>query len=193
MQKNRCDWSLGSPQMIKYHDTEWGTPQKRDIKLFEALVLDSFQAGLSWSTILNKRKNFKKSFDNYNIKKIARYNRGEVARLLLDKGIVRNRLKIQATIENAKAVILVKKEFGSFSNYMWKFVGDRAIQNSRKKLGNIPATTELSETISKDMKKRGFRFVGPTTIYALMQGVGMVNDHLVNCFRHKELIDENRG
>lgn len=186
MQKKRCNWSHGSPQMTKYHDTEWGTPQKGDIRLFEALVLDSFQAGLSWATILNKRKNFKKAFDNYNIQKIAKYNRGEVTRLLLDKGIVRNRLKIQATIENAKAAILVKKELGSFSNYIWYFVGDRAIQNSWKKMGDIPNKTKLSETISKDMKERGFRFVGPTTVYAFMQGVGMVNDHVVDCFRYKE-------
>lgn len=191
MEKNRCDWSHATPQMIKYHDTEWGTPQKKDIKLFEALILDSFQAGLSWATILNKRKNFKKAFDNYNIQKIARYNRGEVARLLLDKGIVRNRLKIQATIENAKATISVKKEFGSFSNYIWQFVGDSAIQNSIKKMGDIPAKTELSEKISKDMKERGFRFVGPTTTYAFMQGVGMVNDHIVDCFRYKELLDKD--
>lgn len=173
--------------MTKYHDTEWGIPQKGDIRLFEALVLDLFQAGLSWATILNKRKNFKKAFDNYNIQKIAKYNRGEVTRLLLDKGIVRNRLKIQATIENAKATILVKKELGSFSNYIWHFVGDRAIQNSWEKMGDIPYKTKLSETISKDMKERGFRFVGPTTIYAFMQGVGMVNDHVVDCFRYKEL------
>ena len=179
--------------MTAYHDTEWGTPQWNDRKLLEALILDTFQAGLSWAIILSKRKGFLYAFDNYNAKKIAQYNKKEKERLLNNRDIVRNRLKIEATIENAKAFLTTQKEFGSFAGYIWQPVNHTPIQNNWRKLQNIPTQTELSLIISKDMKERGFRFVGPTTIYAFMQGVGMVNDHLVSCFRHQELTkDINR-
>ena len=178
----RCDWVGESKEMILYHDTEWGRPLYDDKKLFEFLVLDTFQPGLSWAIILSKRKNFQKVFNNYNLSIISNYDRGEVNRLLQNKGIIRNKLKILAAIANAKAVLAVKKEFGSYSNYLWSFVKKRPIQNTYKREGDIPAQTELSHTISKDMKERGFAFVGPTTIYAYMQGIGMVNDHVVSCF-----------
>ena len=181
----RCDWVGESKEMRLYHDTEWGRPEHNDQKLFEFLVLDTFQAGLSWSIILSKRKNFKKAFNNYNLSKIANYGRGEVNQLLKDTGIVRNKLKILATIENAKAVLAVQKEFGSYDKYLWSFQNGKHQQNAYKRVGNIPAYTDKSEEISKDMKKRGFRFVGPTTIYAYMQGVGIVNDHLTSCFLYK--------
>lgn len=179
--------------MERYHDTEWGTPQWNDKKLFEALLLDSFQAGLSWAIILAKREGFKHAFDNYNAKKIAQYGRGEKKELLNNTAIIRNRLKIEAAIANAKVFLAIQKEYGSFAAYIWKFAKNTPIQNKWRKFQNIPAQTELSQKISKDMKERGFKFVGPTTIYAFMQGVGMVNDHLVSCFRHKELTEtENK-
>lgn len=182
----RCDWVGESPEMILYHDTEWGSPLHDDTKLFEFLILDTFQAGLSWAIILSKRKNFQKAFHNYNIPRIASWGRGEVNQLLKDKGIIRNKLKILAAVENARAVLLVQKEFGSYDNYLWRFVKGKPIQNAFKKVGDIPSYTTKSEEISKDMQKRGFRFVGPTTIYAYMQGIGLVNDHLVSCFRYKK-------
>ena len=182
----RCDWVGKSKEMILYHDTEWGRPLYDDKKLLEFLVLDTFQPGLSWAIILSKRKNFRKAFNNYNLSKISNYGRGEVNRLLQNKGIVRNKLKILATIANANAVLAVKKESGSFSNYLWEFVKKKPIQNTYKRVGDIPSQTELSHIISKDMKKRGFRFVGPTTIYAYMQGIGMLNDHLLSCFLRKK-------
>jgi len=186
----RCEWVGENKEMILYHDTEWGTPLHNETKLFEFLVLDTFQPGLSWAIILSKRKNFKKAFDNYNLLKISKYGRGEVSRLLRDSGIVRNKLKILATIENAKAILAVQKEFDSYDKYLWHFVNGKTIQNAFKKVGDIPSYTEKSEEISKDMKKRGFRFTGPTVIYAYMQGIGMVNDHLVSCFRYKTTMSQ---
>jgi DNA-3-methyladenine glycosylase I len=173
--------------MIAYHDTEWGVPVHDDRKWFEFIVLDMFQAGLSWSTILNKRENFRKAFDNFEPEKIARYNQRKVAKLLNDAGIIRNRLKIAATITNAKAFLAVQKEFGSFDNYIWKFVDGKPRQNRWKTLRQIPAKTAESDAMSKELKARGFSFVGSTICYAFMQAAGMVNDHAVTCFRHGEI------
>ena len=173
--------------MRTYHDTEWGTPLHDDQKLFEALVLDGFQAGLSWSTILNKRDNFRKAFDNFDYKKITKYSSNKINALLSDQSIIRNRLKINAAITNAKAFLAIQKEFGSFDQYIWKFVDNKPIQNNFESFDQMPAKTDLSIEISKDLKKRGFKFIGPTIIYAFMQGVGMVNDHLIKCFRYAEL------
>ena len=173
--------------MIEYHDTEWGRPLFSDGKLFEALVLDCFQPGLSWAIILSKRENFRKAFGGFRAEKIAKYDTKKVRALLNDSGIVRNRLKIQSAVENAKAFLKTRKEHKTFAKYFWGFVDEKPIQNSWKGIESIPKKTKLSEKISSDMKKRGFRFIGPTTIYAYMQGVGMVNDHIESCFRHKEL------
>ena len=185
--KTRCDWSTKDPLYIKYHDEEWGSPLKDDQKLFEFLTLETFQAGLSWITVLRKRENFRAAFDHFNYKKIAEYDGSKFDSLLQNAGIIRNKLKIKATISNARAFICVQKEFGSFSEYIWQFTGGKQIQNERKSMNEIMATTELSDTISKDLKQRGFNFVGSTVIYAYMQASGMVNDHLVSCFRHKEV------
>ena len=185
--KTRCDWSTKDPLYIKYHDDEWGVPLKDDQKLFEFLTLETFQAGLSWITVLRKRENFRAAFDNFDYKKIAVYDDSKFDSLLQNAGIIRNKLKIKATISNARAFICVQKEFGSFSEYIWQFTGGKQIQNERKSMNEIMATTELSDTISKDLKQRGFNFVGSTVIYAYMQASGMVNDHLVSCFRHKEV------
>jgi DNA-3-methyladenine glycosylase I len=173
--------------MIAYHDTEWGVPVHDDRKWFEFIVLDMFQAGLSWSTILNKRENFRKAFDNFEPEKIARYNQRKVAKLLNDAGIIRNRLKIAATITNAKAFLAVQKEFGSFDNYIWKFVDGKPRQNRWKTLRQIPAKTAQSDAMSKELKGRGFSFVGSTICYAFMQAAGMVNDDAVTCFRYEEI------
>jgi DNA-3-methyladenine glycosylase I len=183
----RCPWPSDNPLMIAYHDTEWGVPVHDDRKWFEFIVLDMFQAGLSWSTILNKRENFRKAFDNFEPEKIARYNQGKVAKLLNDAGIIRNRLKIAATITNAKAFLAVQKEFGSFDNYIWKFVDGKPRQNRWKTLRQIPAKTAQSDAMSKELKGRGFSFVGSTICYAFMQAAGMVNDHTVTCYRHGEI------
>lgn len=185
--KIRCPWPSDDPLMLKYHDTEWGVPLYDDRKLFEFLVLDAFQAGLSWSIILKKRKNFRKAFDNFSPQKIAKYTQKDVRKLLSDEGIVRNKLKIDATISNAKEFLKVKKEFKSFSRYIWQFTGHKTTQNKFKSLKNLPARTEESDAMSIDMKRRGFKFVGSTICYAFMQAAGMVNDHTVNCFRHKEV------
>ena len=185
--KTRCDWSTKDPLYIKYHDDEWGLPLKDDQKLFEFLTLEIFQAGLSWITVLRKRENFRAAFDHFDYKKIAEYDSSKFDSLLQNAGIIRNKLKIKATISNARAFIPVQKEFGSFSEYIWQFTGGKQIRNERKSMNEIMATTELSDTISKDLKQRGFNFVGSTVIYAYMQASGMVNDHLVSCFRHKEV------
>jgi len=185
--QTRCPWPSDNPLMIAYHDTEWGVPVHDDRKWFEFIVLDMFQAGLSWSTILNKRENFRKAFDNFEPEKIARYNQRKVAKLLNDAGIIRNRLKIAATITNAKAFLAVQKEFGSFDNYIWKFVDGKPRQNRWKTLRQIPAKTAESDAMSKELKARGFSFVGSTICYAFMQAAGMVNDHAVTCFRHGEI------
>jgi len=187
MTKHRCGWCLGYPIYEAYHDTEWGVPVKDDATLFEFLILETFQAGLSWITILRKRENFRKAFDNFDYKRIVNYNQKKIDLLLEDAGIIRNKLKIKATISNAQAFIDIQKEFGSFSNYIWAFTNDKPIKNKVKNYKEAPPTTALSDTISKDLKKRGFKFVGSTVIYAHMQATGMVNDHEVNCFRYNEV------
>jgi len=185
--KKRCDWPKKDPLYLEYHDIEWGTPLYDDDKLFEFLILETFQAGLSWITILRKRENFRKAFDNFDYQKIANYGDAKFDELLQDAGIIRNKLKIKATISNAVAFIEIQKEFGTFSKYIWGFTGGKPINNKWKSMSEIPANTELSDTISKDLKKRGFKFVGSTVIYAHMQATGMVNDHLVSCFRHHQV------
>jgi len=185
--KKRCEWCLSSDLMIEYHDKEWGVPLHDDRKLFEFIILDAFQAGLSWSTIINKRRNFEKVFDGFDIEKIARYRQGKINKLLKDAGIVRNRLKIHSTISNAKVFLKIQEEFGSFDKYIWQFVNGKPIVNKLKKLKDIPASTKESDAMSKDLKKRGFRFVGTTICYAFMQAAGMVNDHMMDCYRYKEL------
>jgi DNA-3-methyladenine glycosylase I len=185
--KVRCSWAGESPLYIAYHDTEWGVPVYDDATLFEFLILETFQAGLSWITVLKKRENFRKAFDNFDYQKIANYKEDKIESLLQDVGIIRNKLKVRATITNAQAFLKIQKEFGSFSNYIWRFINKKPIQNTWKNNNDVPAKTELAEKISKDLKKRGFKFVGPTIIYAHMQATGMVNDHTINCFRHGEL------
>ena len=185
--KIRCPWPSDNPLMIKYHDTEWGVPVYDDRKLFEFLVLDAFQAGLSWSIILKKRENFRKAFNNFSPERIAKYTQRDVKKLLSNEGIVRNWLKINATITNAREFLNIKKEFKSFNKYIWQFTDYKTIQNKFKTLRDLPAKTNESDAMSKDMKKRGFKFVGSTICYAFMQAAGMVNDHTVGCFRHKEV------
>lgn len=183
---HRCPWAQ-SEIMVAYHDQEWGVPCHDDTTLFEFLILEGAQAGLSWETILKKRGNYRRAFDGFDVEKIARYDQGEFERLLADPGIVRNRLKIAATLQNAKAVLAVRQELGSFSSYLWGFVGGRPIQNRWESMKEVPAETTQSKTMSKDLLKRGFRFVGPTICYAFMQAVGMVNDHVTGCFRYEEI------
>ncbi|MBI4674167.1 MAG: DNA-3-methyladenine glycosylase I [Chloroflexi bacterium] len=183
----RCEWGNSDPLYVQYHDAEWGVPVHDDQTLFEFLVLEGAQAGLSWLTILRKRENYRKAFDNFDAKKIARYNARRIEKLLNDPGIVRNRLKINATIQNARAFLKVQAEFGSFDGYIWRFVDGKPIVNRWKTLREIPAKTPLSERISKDLIQRGFRFVGPTIIYAHLQATGVVQDHLTSCFRYTEL------
>ncbi len=185
--KIRCAWPGADPLMLRYHDREWGVPLHEDWRLFEFLILEGMQAGLSWSTILHKRANFRKAFHKFDAARVSRYDAGDVERLLNDEGIIRNRLKITAAINNAQRFLEVQAEFGSFDAYIWRFVSSRPICNRCSQLSEIPACTPLSDEISADMKKRGFKFVGSTIIYAHMQATGMVNDHLVSCFRHKEV------
>jgi DNA-3-methyladenine glycosylase I len=180
----RCPWAEKSELEQDYHDAEWGVPVHDDRLLFEFLILEGAQAGLSWSTILQKREGYRKAFDNFDADKISRYTDKKVVRLLADPGIVRNRLKIQAAITNARAFLAVRKEFGSFERYLWQFVGGKQIRNARRKMSDIPTHTPESDAMSKDLKKRGFKFVGTTICYAFMQATGMVNDHLVDCLRH---------
>lgn len=187
MNKKRCDWVGADPLYIAYHDSEWGVPVYDDATLFEFLILETFQAGLSWITVLRKRENFRKAFDNFDYKKVALYDDKKQVSLLQDAGIIRNKLKIKATISNAIAFMAIQKEFGSFSDYIWGFVNHKPIQNKWKSMKEIPANTPLSELISKDLKKRGFKFVGTTVIYAHMQATGMVNDHTMDCFRYNEV------
>lgn len=174
--------------MVKYHDTEWGTPLHDDTKLFEFLVLEGAQAGLSWNTILTRREGYRKAFENYDISKIARYTEADFERLLGDVGIIRNRQKIRSAINNAQRFLVVQKEFGSFDRYIWAFTGFRSIDNRQRLDSDIPPSTPLSDQISKDLKRRGFSFVGTTIIYAHLQATGMVNDHLVTCFRYQQLL-----
>lgn len=185
MEKIRCRWCIGDSLYEKYHDEEWGVPVYDDQKLFEFLILETFQAGLSWITILRKRENFKKAFDNFDYKKVAQYTEEKIQDLMQDSGIIRNQLKIRAAVTNAKAFMETQKEFGSFSDYIWKFTGGKPIINRPKTLSDVPATTPLSDEISKDLKKRGFKFVGSTVIYAHMQATGMVNDHIEECWTKK--------
>jgi len=182
----RCPWPTNELS-IRYHDTEWGVPVHDDRLLFEFLILEGAQAGLSWQTILNKRENYRAAFDNFDAEKIARYGEAKVTRLLKNPGIVRNRLKIRAAIQNAQAFLKVQEEFGSFDAYLWRFVDDRPIVNRRRSMKEIPTRTTISDALSQDLRQRGFMFVGSTICYANMQAVGMVNDHLVTCLRHKEL------
>jgi DNA-3-methyladenine glycosylase I len=184
---NRCAWTGANELMMAYHDTEWGVPLHDDQKLFEFLILEGMQAGLSWSTILNKRENFRRAFAEFDVEKVAHFGTREIDRLLQDAGIIRNRLKIEAAINNAQRCIEVQKEIGSFDAYIWGFVNGRPIQNGFKSLQEIPAKTLLSDAISKDLKARGFKFVGSTIIYAHMQATGMVNDHTIDCFRYQEV------
>jgi DNA-3-methyladenine glycosylase I len=185
--KIRCTWPSDDKLMIEYHDKEWGVPLHNDRKLFEFLLLEGFQAGLSWRTILHKRQNFRKAFDNFDFNKIAKYDKRKINSLMKDSGIIRNKLKIESAVRNAKAFIAVRKEFGTFDNYIWNFVDGKPIKNKFRSLKELPARTGLSDFISKDLKKRGFNFVGSTIIYAHMQATGMVNDHLISCFRYNEL------
>jgi DNA-3-methyladenine glycosylase I len=183
----RCEWVSHDPLLIEYHDKEWGVPLHDDRLLFEFLVLDAFQAGLSWSIVLKKRENFRRAFSDFDPFKVAKFSKSRVDRLLQDSGIIRNRLKIESMISNAKSFLRVRKEFGSFDKYIWQFVNYETIQNRWKSIKNLPATTGGSDLMSKDLKKRGFRFVGSTICYSFMQAAGMVNDHVVDCFRYKEL------
>lgn len=184
--KTRCPWPANDAMYINYHDKEWGVPIHNDKKLFEFLLLEGFQAGLSWRTILYKRQNFRKAFDNFDFNKVATYDKRKINSLMKDAGIIRNQLKINSAITNAKAFIQVRKEFETFDKYIWGFVDGKPIKNKFKTLKELPARTELSDLISKDLKQRGFNFVGSTIIYAHMQATGMVNDHLVDCFRYNE-------
>ena len=185
--KTRCDWGITSPLYIDYHDNEWGVPLHDDRKLFEFLVLEGAQAGLSWETVLKKRHNYRKAFDNFDPGKISQYGNKKIEALLGNKGIIRNRLKIVSAINNAKRFLDVQKEFGSFDTYIWQFVDGRPIINRYKSIQELPATTKVSDAMSKDLKKRGFKFVGSTICYAHMQATGMVNDHIVDCYRYKEI------
>lgn len=182
MEKNRCGWCLSSDLYKEYHDQEWGKPIYDDESIFEFLILETFQAGLSWITILNKRENFRNAFDNFDYQKIANYDISKEEELLDNSGIIRNKLKIKATISNAKAFIKIQEEFGSFSKYIWGFVNGKPVVNYWKSLSEVPATTSISDALSKDLKKRGFKFVGSTVIYAHMQATGMVNDHVLDCW-----------
>jgi len=184
---NRCEWCTSSELYMKYHDTEWGAPVYDDQKQFEFLVLESAQAGLSWITILNKRENYRKAYDNFDPKKVARYTDAKIKKLLENPGIVRNRLKITASITNAQKFLEIQKEAGSFSNYIWSFVNNKPVIGKWKTLDQIPAKTDLSDRISLDLKKRGFKFLGSVIIYSHLQATGIINDHLTSCFRYKEI------
>jgi DNA-3-methyladenine glycosylase I len=183
----RCEWAGKDPLYIAYHDKEWGVPVHDDTRLFEFLVLEGMQAGLSWLTVLRKRENYRKALDRFDYHTIARYDKKKTDELLANEGIIRNKLKIASIVQNAKAFLVIKNEFGSFDNYIWQFVDNKPIQNNFKKLSDIPATTNISDAMSKDLRKRGFNFVGSTICYAHMQATGMVNDHVMSCFRYKEL------
>jgi len=187
MEKKRCNWCLSSEKMIHYHDQEWGVPVHSDKKLFEFLVLDTFQAGLSWSTVLNKRENFSKAFAEFDAEKIAGFSDAKLEKILLDPGIIRNRLKVFGTRSNAKAYLKIQEEEGSFDAFIWKFTDGKALVNARKNMKEMPASTPQSDAMSKELKRRGFTFVGTTICYAFMQAAGMVNDHLTDCFKYQEI------
>lgn len=184
--KFRCSWCLQEPIYVKYHDEEWGKPVRDDRKLFEFLILESFQAGLSWLTVLKKRENFSKAFANFDVKKVARFNQKKVEALMQDAGIIRNRLKIEAAINNAKRFMEVQKEFGSFAKYVWSFVDGKTVVNRPKVMQDIPSTSPISDAMSQDMGLRGFKFRGSTICYAFMQAVGLVDDHMIDCWRKKD-------
>jgi DNA-3-methyladenine glycosylase I len=186
--KKRCEWAGSDPLYLSYHDGEWGVPEHDDRKLFEMLILEGAQAGLAWITILKKRENYRNAFDGFDAGKVSRYTDKRLEKLLANPGIVRNRLKVAAARTNAKAFLQVQKEFGSFDDYLWGFVGGTPIQNRWKSVAELPAKTAESDALSRDLKKRGFKFVGSTICYAFMQAVGMVNDHVAGCYRHKEVI-----
>lgn len=183
----RCSWCGEDPIYIKYHDEEWGVPEHDDRKLFEMLILEGAQAGLSWITVLKKRENYQKSFDDFDVVKVSKYSEKKIAKLLENPGIIRNKLKVNAAVINAKAFLEIQQEFGSFDKYIWQFVNHKPIINKFKSLKDLPAKTEISDEMSKDLKKRGFKFVGSTICYAFMQATGMVNDHVTNCYRYNEL------
>jgi DNA-3-methyladenine glycosylase I len=187
MEKFRCDWCLFNPVYIDYHDTEWGVPIYEDKKLFEALLLETFQAGLSWWSVLQKRANFRRAFHGFNPKKVAQMTPYDVDMLLQNKGIIRNRGKIKAAITNAQLFVQLQQEVGSFSDFMWSYTAGKPIQNAYQQTKEIPQTTKLAIQMSSDLKKRGFKYIGKITMYAHMQAVGMVNDHVVDCFRHKDI------
>ena len=187
MEKHRCGWCEGDALYEAYHDNEWGVPVKDDDTLFEFLILETFQAGLSWITVLKKRENFRLAFDNFNYRKISRYQQNKIDELLANPGIIRNKLKVNATVSNAQAFIKIQEEFGSFSEYIWAFVDGKPIRNKWENYKDVPATSPISDALSKDLKKRGFKFVGSTVVYAHMQATGMVNDHEVSCFRYNEV------
>lgn len=189
---SRCPWGASHPFYLAYHDREWGVPVHRDRRLFEMLCLEGAQAGLSWLTILKKRRNYRRAFDRFDPRKVARYDRGKKAALLRDAGIVRNRMKIDAFITNARAFLAVQREFGSFDAYIWQFTGGSPKVNRRRSMKDLPARTPESDAMSQDLKKRGFKFVGSTICYAFMQATGMVNDHLVRCFRHRQVAPGRR-
>jgi len=180
MNNNRCGWAKGEKDIL-YHDTEWGVPSHDDRYIFEMLILEGFQAGLSWNTILQKRENFRKAFDNFDYRKMAEYDEMKLNELLKNEGIIRNRLKINSTVTNARAFMKIQEEFGSFAKYIWKFTDNKRIINKWKELSEVPATSELSDKISKDLKKRGFKFVGSTIIYSFLQAIGIIDDHLMSC------------
>jgi DNA-3-methyladenine glycosylase I len=183
----RCSWCGDDPLYVAYHDSEWGVPVREDGKLFEFLLLEGAQAGLAWITVLRKRPGYRRAFAAFDPASVARYEESDIERLLADKRIIRNRLKVQSAVSNARAFLAVQQEQGSFADYLWAFVDGRPIQNARQSLDQIPPSTPLAATISRDLKARGFRFVGPTIVYAFMQAVGMVNDHVIDCFRHRQL------
>lgn len=187
MNKRRCEWCGNDPLYIAYHDTEWGVPVYDDAVLFEFLILETFQAGLSWITILRKRENFRNVFDHFDCKKIAAYNQEKIESLLQDTGIIRNKLKVNSAVTNAQNFIKIQEEFETFSNYLWSFVNGKPVKNGFNSMKEVPANTALSDTISKDLKKRGFKFVGTTVIYAYLQAMGMVSDHATHCFRYGEV------
>lgn len=186
-EKKRCNWSTNDPLYIAYHDSEWGEPVHREEQLFECLILETFQSGLSWITILRKRENFREALDFFDFTKMAQYKENKIEELLLNKGIIRHNQKIRAAISNAQAFIKIQEEFGSFNSFIWAFVKGKPIQNKRKQMSEITATSDLSDKLSKELKKRGFKFVGSKVIYAFMQATGMVNDHTIDCFRYAEL------
>ncbi|MAW96801.1 MULTISPECIES: DNA-3-methyladenine glycosylase I [unclassified Leeuwenhoekiella] len=192
MNKHRCGWCAGDALYEAYHDTEWGVPVYDDATIFEFLILETFQAGLSWITILRKRENFREALDDFDYKKIAKYGEEKLEELLNNPGIIRNKLKVYATVTNAQAFMKIQEEFGTFSKYIWKFVDHKPIQNSIQNYKQAPATTAISDALSKDLKKRGFKFTGSTVVYAHMQATGMVNDHEVTCFRYKEIKNSNK-